>query len=150
MTECLMTQHLSIRENSKGDLRAYATNEEFMDKFEKYMKVAKRCNASNLSDCFPEKFYDGEGDERLLSDFTTGSSLGHSTYTAPLVGFRMANGTSVIMATDPNCEFKEQFSNVGSNTDCVAMVSMQRHFPAIPGLFPVGRFSRQFHFRVNQ
>ena len=107
---------------ANGELKGYSSNELFLSSFQKYLKLTKTCTASSLDECFVEKFYDGEGNEKLLSGFSTGQDLGQPAYNTSLVGFKMINGTSAILATDPNCEYFSQFSNQGASTSCLAVV----------------------------
>ena len=90
--------------NVNDELTGYSTNEQFADAFTKYVKVSKRCDSTNLNKCFVPQFKTGSGQDVItMSDLRTSYDLGIFHNTNPLVGFTLLNGTSFIMAYDPNC-----------------------------------------------
>lgn len=103
-------------------LSGYATSDAFADAFQKYIKVAKRCDSSNLQDCFSSVFLTGAGENINLSDLHTGADFGHDTYTSPLVGIGLINGTSMILAFDPDCQRIEPSNNTIDTTSCLAII----------------------------
>jgi hypothetical protein len=107
---------------TQGLIKEYATTSDFVDKFQDYIKTPKRCTTSNMERCFVEKFYTGEGEEVELSSLSTGADLGHDTYTSPLVGLGLANGTNIVMAFDPDCAYVSPYSNTSDTTSCMAML----------------------------
>ncbi|MDD3436303.1 MAG: prepilin-type N-terminal cleavage/methylation domain-containing protein [Candidatus Gastranaerophilales bacterium] len=134
--------------NVNGDMPSspggtnYITTEAFADNFQKYIKVAKRCTSTNLTDCFVSTFKSSGGTEVTTSDLNDGTDLGHSSLTwgtYPNVGFVLADGTNMILSFDRRCAYLDwvssgnsMHSNVGSSTEksfvpgettaCVAIV----------------------------
>ncbi|MDD3437057.1 MAG: DUF1566 domain-containing protein, partial [Candidatus Gastranaerophilales bacterium] len=131
--------------NVNGDLPSYTGTaipiETFADNFQKYIKVAKRCTSTNLTDCFVSTFKSSGGTEVTTSDLTDGAKLGHTSGwgTYPNVGFSLVDGTNMILSFDYNCDYLDWvnnggsiYSNVGSSTEksfvpgettaCVAIV----------------------------
>ena len=83
----------------------YASTDAFVDELQKYLKVAKRCSASNIADCWPtDKVTMSDGEELEVSKAKTGKNLSLSTETNN-VGLILADGASIILnynpATDP-------------------------------------------------
>ncbi|MDD3437052.1 MAG: prepilin-type N-terminal cleavage/methylation domain-containing protein [Candidatus Gastranaerophilales bacterium] len=102
--------------NVNGDLPSGTgiTTEAFANNLEKYIKVAKRCTSTNLTDCFVSTFKSSGGTEVTTSGLTTGASLGHSTWTQATVGLSFADGTNAIVAYDPSCAYLDWVNNEGS------------------------------------
>lgn len=101
---------------------AYDTNDHFVDQFQKYIKIVKRCDSSNLSDCFELTFKTASGQDVNLSDLHTGADFGHSTYTSQLVGIGLINGTSVILAFNPDCPSVAPSDNTIDTTTCLSII----------------------------
>ncbi|MDD3436557.1 MAG: type II secretion system protein [Candidatus Gastranaerophilales bacterium] len=104
--------------NVNGDLPSYSGTaipiENFANNFQKYIKVAKRCDSTNLTDCFVSTFKSSGGTEVTTSDLTDGADLGHSTWTQSTVGLGFADGTNAIIAYDPSCAYLDWTNNEGS------------------------------------
>ncbi|MDD3436400.1 MAG: prepilin-type N-terminal cleavage/methylation domain-containing protein, partial [Candidatus Gastranaerophilales bacterium] len=102
--------------NVNGDLPSGTgiTTEAFANNLEKYIKVAKRCTSTNLTDCFVSTFKSSGGTEVTTSDLTDGADLGHSTWTQSTVGLSFADGTNAIIAYDPSCAYLDWTNNEGS------------------------------------
>ncbi|MDD3436881.1 MAG: prepilin-type N-terminal cleavage/methylation domain-containing protein [Candidatus Gastranaerophilales bacterium] len=132
--------------NVNGDLPSspggtnYITTEAFADNFQKYIKVAKRCTSTNLTDCFVSTFKSSSGTEVTTSDLTDGAKLGHTSGWGayPNVGFSLVDGTNMILSFDYNCDYLDWVNNgsaiysnsgntaksfvPGETTACVAIV----------------------------
>lgn len=106
------------------DFTGYSTNEQFADVFTRYIKVAKRCNSANLSQCFVSQFRTESNQIINTSSLTTSANLTTFSNTNPLVGFTLLNGTSVIMAYDPNCVLDEvdKYNTAISKTYCMSIL----------------------------
>ena len=83
----------------------YASTDAFVDELQKYLKVAKRCNASNIADCWPTATVTAaNGEEYDVSDAKLGKNinnrgLGNQTNN---VGLVLADGASLIMTYNTN------------------------------------------------
>jgi prepilin-type N-terminal cleavage/methylation domain-containing protein len=110
------------RMKTQGLIKPYATTSDFVDKFTQYVKAPRRCTTSDMDKCFAEKFYTNSGEEVELSGLSTGADLGHDTYTSPLIGLGLANGTSIVMAFDPDCAYVSPYSNTDDTTSCISML----------------------------
>ena len=79
----------------------YASTDAFVDELQKYLKVAKRCDASNIADCWPtDKVTTSDGEEFEVSKAKTGVNLSLSTETNN-VGLILADGASIILNYNP-------------------------------------------------
>lgn len=103
-------------------ITAYSTNDLFVDQFQKYIKTTKRCDSTHLQDCFSSKIKTGPTQSVNVSDLHTGVDIGQSTYTSPLVGIDLINGTSMILAFNPNCQWVAPYNNTIDTTSCLAIV----------------------------
>ena len=106
-------------------LSGYTTNEQFADAFVKYIKISKRCTSANLTECFVPKFRTGN-DKSIITtrDLRTSADLTTFNNSNPLVGFTLLNGSSIIMAYNPDCapdESKKYDASV-KKTACMSMV----------------------------
>ncbi|MDD3437452.1 MAG: hypothetical protein PHC64_09910, partial [Candidatus Gastranaerophilales bacterium] len=90
------------------------TTEAFANNLEKYIKVAKRCTSTNLTDCFVSTFKSSGGTDVTTSELTDGTDLGHSTWTQATVGLSLADGTNAIISYDPSCAYLDWTNNEGS------------------------------------
>lgn len=107
---------------SNDVLGGYATNDAFADEFQKYIKITKRCTSTNLANCFISKFQNASGESINISDLTSGTNLGHATYTSPTVGMILINGTTMVFAFDPACARIDPFDNKTDTTSCMSIV----------------------------
>lgn len=108
-----------MRVNSS--LMDYATNDSFVDEFQKYIKFAKRCNSSNLQDCFVSNFQTASEENIALSSLTTGKKMGQLNNTSPIVGLILVNGTSMLLAYNPDCKIGEASTSYNDTTSCMAL-----------------------------
>ncbi|MBQ8169074.1 type II secretion system protein, partial [bacterium] len=115
--------------NAQGTLAGYSTTEDFVAALGDNFKVTRTCLNSELEECFPMNVtwdvLDIESETRVsdpadLSSFSTASDLGKDWGTN-IVGVQFANGTSAILAYDPDC-VQDPYSNQISGTSCVAML----------------------------
>ncbi len=92
------------RMNIDGVMTGAASNtEEFMNYLKNYVKVIKICENDKLSNCYATKLVQTEGEDVLVSDLKTAYQLGQKSWETNTIGFVMADGTTVLMAYNPNC-----------------------------------------------
>ena len=78
--------------------QSYASTDAFVDELQKYLKVAKRCSASNIADCWPTaKVTTADGEEFEVSKAKKGSNLNHKENESDNVGLVLADRASLIM-----------------------------------------------------
>lgn len=116
-------------------LVGYTTNEAFADEFQKYMKIANRCDSTNLTKCFPATIKSAGGTVIDTSTLTTGDALKSGNYSVPTVGLGLANGTAIIFglkaltgAADDPCLKLDPMNGAANGADgsgilsCVSML----------------------------
>ena len=85
-----------------GDYEQFETTEEFADKLQKYLKILKRCNNSNLTQCWPtNKITTSDGNKYNVADATTGRQL-HTNNDTNTVGLILADGGNILLTYNPN------------------------------------------------
>lgn len=79
--------------------QSYASTDAFVDELQKYLKISKRCSASNIADCWPTATVTGNDNETYSVSGTTtrdklhmGESNGNNN-----VGLVLADGASIIL-----------------------------------------------------
>ena len=79
--------------------QSYASTDAFVDELQKYLKISKRCSASNIADCWPTTKVTGNDNETyIVSETTTrdklhmGENNGNNN-----VGLVLADGASLIL-----------------------------------------------------
>ncbi len=102
------------------------STEDYMNYFKKYVKVIKTCENDKLENCYAPKFVQ-TGDEETeveVSSLTTASKLGQKEWGTNTMGFVIADGTTVVMAYNPNCSSVDPFSEEGQSgqVGCMSMM----------------------------
>ena len=101
----------------------YATNDAFVDEFSKYVKIAKRCTSSNLSECFVSRFTTSTQAINVGTSLMTGADLGQIANTSTLSGLVLLDGTTILMAYSPICDINARVYNTSvPKTSCMSMV----------------------------
>lgn len=76
----------------------YASTDAFVDELQKHLKIAKRCDASHIADCWPtDKVMTSDGEEFDVSKAKTGKNLNIKGNTSNNVGLVLADGASIIL-----------------------------------------------------
>lgn len=79
----------------------YATTDEFVDEFQKYIKISKRCDKEHVADCWPTPVVTtGDGEEYEVSQAKTGKHLSLESKSNN-VGLVLADGTPIILNYNP-------------------------------------------------
>ena len=102
------------------------STEDYMNYFKKYVKVIKTCENDKLENCYATKFVQ-TGDKETeveVKSLTTANSLGQKDWNTNTMGFVIADGTTVVMAYNPNCSSVDPFSSEGQNgqVGCMSML----------------------------
>ena len=103
-----------------------SSTEDYMNYFKKYVKVIKTCENDKLENCYAPKFVQ-TGDKETeveVSSLTTASKLGQKDWNTNTMGFVIADGTTVVMAYNPNCSSVDPFSKEGQSgqVGCMSML----------------------------
>ncbi len=113
------------RMNIDGVMTGHESTEEFMNTFKNYMKVIKTCDNGDINKCYSPKIVqtgsDSEPIEIETSDLKTAENLGNDWETNTM-SFVIADGTTVIMAYNPNCAYADPIEDTGSQVSCLGFM----------------------------
>ena len=111
------------RMNIDGVMTGHKSTEDFMNTFKNYMKVIKTCDNSEINKCYSTNIVqtgsDSETIEVETSELKTAENLGNDWETNTM-SFVVADGTTVIMAYNPNCPYADPIEDQGSQVSCMA------------------------------
>ncbi|MBO6088063.1 hypothetical protein J6P92_06960, partial [bacterium] len=80
----------------------YSSRESFFDEFQKYIKIAKRCDANHVAECWPVPVVTtGDGEEYEVSQAKTGKHLSLESESNN-VGLVLADGAPIILNYNPS------------------------------------------------
>ena len=114
------------RMNTDGVMTGHDSTEDFMNSFKQYMKVIKTCDNTDINKCYsPKVVTTGSNEEPLeveTDSLTSASSMGLSDWqtNTNTMSFVVADGTTVIMAYQPECPYADPIEDQGSQVSCMA------------------------------
>ena len=114
------------RMNTDGVMTGHDTTEDFMDSFKQYMKVIKTCDNTDINKCYsPKVVTTGSNEEPMeveTDSLTSASSMGLKEWqtNTNTMSFVVADGTTVIMAYQPECPYADPIEDQGSQVSCMA------------------------------
>ena len=114
------------RMNTDGVMTGHDSTEDFMDTFKQYMKVIKTCDHTDINKCYsPKVVTTGSNEEPMeveTDSLTSASSMGLSDWqtNTNTMSFVVADGTTVIMAYQPECPYADPIEDTGSQVSCMA------------------------------
>ena len=113
------------RMNTDGVMTGHNTTEDFMDTFKQYMKVIKTCDNNDINKCYsPKVVTTGSNEEPMeveTDSLTSASSMGLTSWqtNTNTMSFVVADGTTVIMAYQPECPYADPIEDTGSQVSCM-------------------------------
>jgi len=115
------------RMNVDGVMTGYSTTEDYFDTFKKYVKIVKTCDNNNINTCYSPKVVNTGRDGEIeveTSGLKTANDLGLNDFGTRTMSFVIADGTTVIMAYNPNCPEVDPFSQEAQagQTSCMGMM----------------------------
>ena len=114
------------RMNTDGVMTGHKTTEDFMDTFKKYMKVIKTCDNGDINKCYSPKVVTTGNEKEPLEVETNGlktardMGLKEWQTNTNTMSFVVADGTTVIMAYQPECPYADPIEDTGSQVSCMA------------------------------
>ena len=114
------------RMNTDGVMTGHDTTEDFMNTFKNYMKVIKTCDNGDINKCYSPKIVttgkDDAPEEIETDGLTSASSMGLKEWqtNTNTMSFVVADGTTVIMAYQPECPYADPIEDTGSQVSCMA------------------------------
>lgn len=111
--------------NVYNELTGLSDTETFVANLSKHMKISTTCDNTKLTSCFSDEVV-WNNETVATNDIKTASNLGKDDWNTNVVGFQLVNGTSGLIAYNPNCDGNVRHTtsgdNVGLITECVAVV----------------------------
>ncbi len=114
------------RMNVDGVMTGHDSTEDFMNTFKNYMKVIKTCDNTDINKCYSPKIVTTGKDDAPLDieteTLTSASSMGLKEWqtNTNTMSFVVADGTTVIMAYQPECPYADPIEDTGSQVSCMA------------------------------
>ena len=118
------------RMNIDGVMTGHDSTEDFMNTFKNYMKVIKTCDNNDINKCYsPKVFTTGKDEEPLdietetiksASDMSLDWGQDSDEEVPNTMSFVVADGTTVIMAYNPDCPYADPIEDTGSQVSCMA------------------------------
>lgn len=121
-------EEATFQMKTQSKLTGYASADAFVDEFQNYIKIAKRCSYDKLNECFAPTIKTADGADILTtSSLTTGDKITAGTMKTAVtginnVGLVLANGTTMLVNYNPNCEYTNAYDNRDKGTGCLVMV----------------------------
>ncbi len=112
--------------NVDGVMTGHDSTEDFMNTFKNYMKVIKTCDNGDINKCYSPKIVttgkDDAPEEIETKTLTSASSMGLKEWqtNTNTMSFVVADGTTVIMAYQPECPYADPIEDTGSQVSCMA------------------------------
>ena len=98
-----ITKSMDLMRADGGLERTYASTDDFVDEFSKYIKISTRCDADHIADCWPTKTVTTtDGETYDVSKAKTGKNLNLKDNKSDNVGIILADGATLILTYNPN------------------------------------------------
>ena len=124
-----LTEALRVM-NTQQTLAGHTTTQSFVDELAKHFKIVKTCDSNNLKNCVEENITwniidisngGSESETLSLASLKTAADLGKSDWGTETIGVQFANGTTAVMAYDPECR-QDPYSNTVTGMSCISMI----------------------------
>jgi len=116
--------------NTQSVLAGHTTTQSFINELAKHFKIVKTCDSNNLKNCVEENItwniidisnVGSESETLNLANLKTAADLGKADWDTETIGVQFANGTTAIMAYDPECK-QDPYSNTVTGMSCISMI----------------------------
>ncbi len=98
-----ITKSMDLMRADGGLEKTYASTDDFVDEFSKYIKISTRCDAAHIADCWPTKTVTTtDGETYDVSKAKTGKNLNLKDNKSDNVGIILADGATLILTYNPN------------------------------------------------
>ena len=106
--------------NTQQTLAGYSNTADFVAELGKHFKITKVCKNDDLMSCFEDKVTWGD-EEVDMTKVKNAKNFGQDDWDTELIGVQFGNGTSGIIAYNPDCK-EQPFSNQFTGTSCLALL----------------------------
>ena len=108
--------------NTQQVLAGYSNTADFVAALGKYFKITKVCANNDIMSCFEDKVTWGVDNEEIdMSKIKKAKHFGQDDWDTELIGVQFGNGTSGIIAYNPECK-EQPFTNQFTGTSCLALL----------------------------
>ena len=108
--------------NTQQVLAGYSNTVDFVAELGKHFKINKVCKNDDIMSCFEDKVYWGKNElEVSTENVKTAAGLGQHDWDTETIGVQFANGTSGIIAYNPDCK-ENPYTNQFTGTSCLALL----------------------------
>ena len=108
--------------NTQQVLAGYRSTADFVSALGKYFKITKVCANDDIMSCFEDKVYWGADEEEVdMTKIKNASNFGQDDWDTELIGVQFANGTTGIIAYNPECK-EDPYTNQFTGTSCLAIL----------------------------
>ena len=115
--------------NTQQTLAGYKNTADFVAELGKHFKINKVCKNDNIISCFEDNINweildisKGTTSEKInIQEIKTAADLGQDDWGTEAIGVQFANGTTGIIAYNPECK-EQPFTNTFSGTSCITLI----------------------------
>ena len=108
--------------NTQQTLAGYRNTTDFVAELGKHFKITRVCKNDDIMSCFEDKVLWGKNElEVSTENVKTAAGLGQHDWNTETIGVQFANGTTGIIAYNPECK-ENPFTNQFTGTSCLALL----------------------------
>ena len=106
--------------NTQQSLAGYSNTADFVAALGKHFKITRVCQNDDIMSCFEDKVIWGN-EEVDMTKIKNASNFGQDDWDTELIGVQFANGTTGIIAYNPECK-EDPYTNQFTGTSCLAIL----------------------------
>ena len=106
--------------NTQQTLAGYSNTADFVAALGKHFKITRVCQNDDIMSCFEDKVIWGN-EEVDMTKIKNASNFGQDDWDTELIGVQFANGTTGIIAYNPECK-ENPYTNQFTGTSCLAIL----------------------------
>ena len=106
--------------NTQQSLAGYSNTAYFVAALGKHFKITRVCQNDDIMSCFEDKVIWGN-EEVDMTKIKNASNFGQDDWDTELIGVQFANGTTGIIAYNPECK-ENPYTNQFTGTSCLAIL----------------------------
>ena len=115
--------------NTQQSLAGYSNTADFVAALGKHFKITRVCNSNEITSCFSDKINwkiidisnNTESETINISTIKTAADLGQENWNTEAIGVQFANGTTGIIAYNPECK-ENPYTNQFTGTSCISLL----------------------------
>ena len=106
--------------NTQQTLAGYSNTADFVAALGKHFKITRVCQNDDIMSCFEDKVIWGN-EEVDMTKIKNAKNFGQDDWDTELIGVQFANGTTGIIAYNPECK-ENPYTNQFTGTSCLAIL----------------------------